>query len=534
MDDPASATGSGWHAWEEGLALAREREQPVVAFLTASWCGECSEMERTVFGNPQIRANLGEFVQIRVDADRRPRVRDRYNMGGFPSVVFCTPDGRILTGATRMGVEGLRSVLERVREVWTDRSEEVGRVPRALREGEPPAGDLDGRIERRMAGQLEASFDAQYGGWGESPKFPLPRTVEFALKRDREAARRTLEAIRTHLFDDYEGGFFRYAANRDWSAIAHEKLADENAALTRAFANAYLATGEEGYRETARRGVEFLTTTLWTGEAVGASQAAGPDDTYGAPEERTDPPVDETVYAGHNGLAIDALLTYHAYTDDADARRFAERALAALDELIDAGSVAHCAGGERDVLSDQARVLQATTTAHEVLGSEAALASAREVADHTIERLRADDGTFHDGPREGEGLLSYPLSPLDTTAELADALCDLSVLADEERYREVARDSLAAFAGASDRIGPELAVYATAAARLVEAPLVIRVGEPAGSDLHRAALRIADHEAVVVPASDCTGALASHGGRESEPATTPADLERVVRALATD
>ncbi|MDL5363501.1 DUF255 domain-containing protein [Halalkalicoccus sp. NIPERK01] len=528
MDDSEAAID--WRSWEEGLGLARERGDPIVLFLSATWCEECARMEATTLSNPQIRANLSEFVPVKVDADRRPRVRDRYNMGGFPSTVFCTPDGKILTGATQLGVEGLRGVLERVREVWSERSD-PGRVPRALREDDPPAGDLDERVESRMAGQLDAAFDAEYGGWGDAPKFPLPRTIEFALKRDREAARRTLEAVRTHLHDDYEGGFFRYAGNRDWSDISHEKLADENAALLRAFANAYLATGEEADRETASRTVEYLTTTLWTGEAFAASQAPGPDGSYGAPEERTDPPVDTTVYAGSNALAIDALLTYHAYTDDEGARRFAERALDALDDLIDGGSVAHCAGGERDLLSDQARVLRALSTSREVLGSEEALATARAVADHTIETLQVADGRFRDGRSEGAGLLAYPLYPLDATAELADGLCDLALITGEERYRTAAREALAAFAGASDRMGPELAGYATAASRLVDEPLVIRVGAPAGSDLHRAALRIADHEAVVVPGANCEGALASVGERTADPVATPAALERAVSAL---
>lgn len=519
-----------WYSWERGVSAARNDEDPIMLFLSATWCTDCAAMERTTLANPQIRANLAEFVPIKVDVDRRPRVRDRYNMGGFPSTVFCTPDGKILTGATALGIDGMRSVLERVREVWADR-EDPGRVPRTLREDEPPAGDVDERIESRIAGQLDATFDERYGGWGETPKFPLPRTIEFALKRDRESARRTLEAIRTHLHDDYEGGFFRYAANRDWSDISHEKLTDENAALLRAFANAYLATGEEGYRETAERAVEYLTTTLWTGEAFGASQAPGPDDSYGAPHTRVDPPADETVYAGANALAIDALLTYYAYTDDGGTKRFAQRALDHLGTLIEGGSVAHYTGGERDLLADQARVLRALTTSREVLGDEDALERARAVADHTIETLGTENGTFRDSPRKGEGLLSYPLYPLDTTAELADALCDLSVLTGEDRYHEIARESLAAFAGASDRMGPELAGYGTAVSRLVDEPLVIRVGEIAGSDLHRAALRIADHESVVVPDAECDGAIAAIGERETEATATPTELERAVSTL---
>ncbi|WP_336343187.1 DUF255 domain-containing protein [Halalkalicoccus ordinarius] len=535
MDDPAAESPVDWREWgEPAFAAASEAGRPVLLSLSATWCEDCHEMDEETYANPQIVANVNDgFVPVRVDVDRHPRVRDRYNMGGFPSTVFCTPDGRILTGATALGPEGMRQVLKRVLEVWADRGEEAGRVPRALRDGTPPAGELRPDVEGRLVGRLEESFDAEHGGWGDDPKFPLPRTVEFALKREREQATRTLDAIRRHLFDDYDGGFFRYAAGRDWSDVAREKLLDTNAALCRTFANAYLATGEEYYREPAARTVGYLTTTLWTGDAFAASQAPGAGDSYGSPgtREGSAPPVDDLVLADRNAMAIDALLTYHAYTDDETARRFAERALEGLSALIEDGSVAHYDGGERDVLADQARTIEALTTAREVLGDEEALTTARAVADHTIETLH--DGTaFHDGPASGPGLCSRPLYPLDTTIELADALIDLAVLADEPRYREHARGAVSAFAAASGRFGAEVASYGTVASRLND-HLVVRVGTPAGSDLHRAALRIADHEAVVVPeAPELDGvALARVGERESGTARTPAALERQISQL---
>jgi len=79
----------------------------------------------------------------------------------------------------------------------------------------------------------------------------------------------------------------------------------------------------------------------------------------------------------------------------------------------------------------------------------------------------------------------------------ADGLLELAVLTGEDRYREVARETLETFAGASDRFGVQIARYATAVSRLLEGPLVIRVAGEPGSDLHRAALRLADHEKVV-------------------------------------
>ena len=512
MDDAAARTKVEWREWgEDAFAAAERAGKPVLLSLSAPWCTHCHRMDATTYSEPRIAANINDgFVPIRVDADRHPRVRERYNMGGFPSTVFCTPEGEMLTGAGFLGVDGFRDILDSVRGTWDAKGTDAGRVPRALRDGTPPGGDLTARAEEHMVEQLLAAFDDEFGGWGTDAKFPFPQTVEFALIRARDQATRTLEAVRTHLLDTYDGGFYRYAGARDWSSPSREKLLDDNASVVRAFARAYRYTGEEAYRTPAAQTVEYLTTTLWNDErdAFAASQAG--DDNYyrmgPSDRESADPPhVDPTVFADRNGLAIEALLVFAAYTDDEPARRYAERALeTVLADLVEDGAVTHYRGpngetGESGLLIDQARLLAGLTTAGQVLGDHTE--TAERVATYTIETLRDEAGAFRDGPLDGSGLSDRTLYPLDTNVEMADALVDLAALTGDDEYRSVARDAVTAFAGAAERMGVEVAGYATVAARLT-APRTFRIGAPAGSDLHRAALRVADHEAVVVPGAD--------------------------------
>jgi len=530
-----------WRDWgADVFDVAGRAGKPILLALVAPWSEECAEMDRTTYAEPRIAANVNDgFVPVRVDADRNPRVRERYNMGGFPSTVFLTPEGEILTGATFLGIDGFRGILDSVRETWDSRGEAGGSVPRALRDTTPPSGTVDGRIEEVMTEQLLGAYDEEFGGWGQDTKFPMPRTVEFALVRAREQATRTLEAISAHLHDTYDGGFYRVAASRNWGAVRREKLLDENAALIRAFARGYRYTGEQSYIETAGSGVEYLTTTLWTGDAFGASQ--GGDETYftlpPADREEADPPaVDGTVLADRNGAAIDGLLWYVAYTDDESARRYARRARDHVCEtLVDDGRVSHygAADSESGLLLDQARLLLGLTTSWEVLGEPG---PARAIADWTIEHLQDDDGAVRDGPAEGSGLLDRPLYPLDGAVECADALLDLALLTGEQRYERAARDAIETFAGAADRMGVEVAQYATVAARLQE-PHVLEVGTPAGTDLHRGALRLADHETVVAPRSGVGGvgdelpdgeARLVVAGAERGRASSPAALESLL------
>jgi uncharacterized protein YyaL (SSP411 family) len=271
-----------WRPWgAEAFAEAERTAKPVLLSLSATWCGSCHEMDARTYAEPRIAANINDsFVPIRVDVDRNPRVRERYNMGGFPTTAFLTPTGRLLSGATYLGPDGMRQVLDRIRDLWNEKGASAGRVPRALADEPTPEGEVDDRIEEHIAGQLTEQFDPQHGGWGTEAKFPMARTIEFALKREQGQALQTLDAIAQHLHDTVDGGFFRFATNRDWSEVRYEKVLEENAALLRAFSNAYLYTGDEAYRQPAARTVEYLTDTLWTGIAVGGSQGPGQGAAY--------------------------------------------------------------------------------------------------------------------------------------------------------------------------------------------------------------------------------------------------------------
>jgi hypothetical protein len=528
----ADATKVEWREWgAEAFEVAERTNKPVLLSLAAPWSGESRRMDGTTYSEPRIAANINDgFVPVRVDADRQPRVRERYNMGGFPSTVFLTPEGKVLTGATFLGTEGFRGILDSVRKTWDGKGEAAGSVPRALREGAPAGGSVRPRIEEHMVEQLLAAYDEEFGGWGSDVKFPLPRTIEFALVRARDQATRTLDAVQTHLLDTYDGGFYRYATNRNWRGAVREKLADENAALVRAFAHGYRYTGDENYRDSAAQTVDYLTTDCWTGDAFAASQ--GGDEEYYTlePTEREAadaPSVDETVLADRNGLVIDGLLTFAAYTDNERATSYAERARDHVCEtLVDGGEVTHYddEGAPSGLLVDQTRVLAGLTTSWQVRGEAG---PARDIADWTIDHLRDDSGAFRDGPTEGPGLLDRPLYPLDTTVELADELLTLSLLTGEDRYREVAHDAVAAFGAAAERMGVEVAHYAATAARLL-APQAVEVGTPAGTDLHRAALRLTDHDTVVVPGADRDGAALVADGSVEGSAGSPAALETLL------
>src|SRR6056297_3248128 len=161
-----------WADWgDEAFAEAQATSTPILLSLTANWCRPCDEMDAETYSDPRIAAIVGDdFVPVRVDVDRRPDVRDRYNMGGFPSTVFLTPNGELLTGAGYLAPDGMRQVITSVRKMWDGKGAEAGRVPRSLQGEATPVGELTPRIEEQLLGALHETYDEQAGGWGTDAK----------------------------------------------------------------------------------------------------------------------------------------------------------------------------------------------------------------------------------------------------------------------------------------------------------------------------------------------------------------------------
>lgn len=534
MTESSAQTQVEWLPWgQRAFHAADHLDQPLLLALSAPWCHWCHEMDETTYAEPRIAANINDgFVPVRVNVDRHPGVRDRYATGGFPSTVFCTPTGEIIAGAGYLDPDGFRSILQTVRERWRAAGPDAGRTPRAIRDQSPPSGPLDKQVEQHLTGQLAAQWDDTHGGWGEAEKFPLPETVLFALKRDRQRAIRVLDLIRDSL-QASDGSIYRHA-QRDWTDPVEETLTDTTAGVLSAFAHAYCLTGNDRFREAASDAATALTGPLWVDEHVAASRGDSTDDRAPQPDG-----VDTTFLADRNATAATGLLWLAAYTESSGYIDPAKSILERLQSLTESGKVPHTAltTGPVGHLADQARVLEAFVTAIQVLGTDY-LETACTVADATLDTLGTNRGPLLDAVPDGPALLARPLRPLDHNAVAADSLVTLAELTDESAYREAARSIVTGFAGAADRIGVQAARYGTATARAVSRPLTISVATEPNTSLHRAALRVADHEAVVRPAADGEPGTAwvRRGEHVGDPVRTPAALTESVQSLleATD
>jgi len=75
-----------WLEWANRPFNAPDRRQADRALHLHAWPDICQAMDRETWGDPEVaRLAQEDYVPIRVDADRRPDIYERYSAGPLPS-----------------------------------------------------------------------------------------------------------------------------------------------------------------------------------------------------------------------------------------------------------------------------------------------------------------------------------------------------------------------------------------------------------------------------------------------------------------
>lgn len=482
-----------WHA--DAFARAAAERKPVLLAITASWCYWCHEMDRTSYATPDIVALINErLVPVRVDSDRRPDINERYNLGGWPTTAFLTPGGEVLGGSTFLPPDRLRVLVGQVADAFASggreleaRAEEaraahLGARAAPLNVAVATIDDLDWFKQR-----LRAEFDPVEGGFGVEPKLPHAPALQLAIElfgagRDAEwlaTFTRSLDAMGWGgLYDQVDGGFFRYAATRDWSLPHTEKLLDDNAALLRVYLAGWQATDHRSYRDKAIDIIRYVHATLADRERGGfaGSQAADPDyyalASAEARRRHTAPEIDATVYTDANGAMAGAYLRAACLFDDSSLGDFAvetiERIVLAAYRPGD--GLAHVVEPVRQVtglLSDHVWMAEALLEAHEASGRLPFIEMAEELMRHCLRTMwDARGGGFYDratgAAEEPIGLLRDSVKPLALNCQASRVLARIAAAADRADLADAARAALHSQAGSFRHLGLHAAPYALA------------------------------------------------------------------------
>ncbi len=455
-----------WREWDaEAFARAEAEGKLVFLDISAKWCHWCHVLDRTSLSDPRVVRLLNDsFVPVRVDTDRRPDINERYNQGGWPTTAVLLPNAQLLTGATYLPPDSLFEVLNKCAEFYRRErprielymKEPEGTPASAAEEDSPDTQPPEGPRPEDLSlvkHSVLAQYDPQHPGFFREPKFLVPEILFFlrdawTIEGNREMEETFLKVLRAmgsaEVFDAVEGGFFRYATRRDWTAPHYEKLLADNAEMLSLYASAYEMTGDRFFESVAGKTLRFLLLRLrdsGTG-AFHSSQDADEEyyllDAHGR-SERPAPPVDRTVISEYNGRAVSGLVAAHRAFGGA-------RGAPAEEGMTHLSMAAHLAEflrerlwdrGEGQIryreagsveaghLSDNASVAEAYLDLFDAGGGEKFLAWAGEVLDGTVRRFFSPKafGFIDRRPREGDAVpLQIALVPFSLNARMACVL----------------------------------------------------------------------------------------------------------------
>lgn len=275
-----------WRPWgDKAFDAARAENKPVFLSIGYSTCHWCHVMAHESFEDETVAKELDRgFISIKVDREERPDVDAVYmaaciamtGSGGWPLTVLMTPDQKPFWAGTYLPKASLLSLLAQVERLWREEREtllsagdELTAYLQKEESGRPGAPRRE--LAVRAAAQYGRSFDPEWGGFGQAPKFPTPHNLIFLMRyarhsgddAGRKMAEKTLEAMyRGGLFDHIGGGFSRYSTDRRWLVPHFEKMLYDNALLVFAYAEAFQYTRRPLYGRVARRTVEYVLREL--------------------------------------------------------------------------------------------------------------------------------------------------------------------------------------------------------------------------------------------------------------------------------
>lgn len=287
-----------WYPWgKNALETALSKNKPIFVSIGYSSCHWCHVMEEESFENEDIAKILNEnFVSIKVDREERPDIdkyfQEIYSLmngrgGGWPTSIFLTPDLKPFYSATyipnkpkygMMGFDELLDVIvKRYKQDASLLKEKGNEVLEFLnpKKRKIEATKLDLNIMNKFITQAKSLYDKEFGGFGNSPKFPqtsiYTTLIDFYkfTKDDNIIGiiKHSLDSmIKGGFYDLIDSGFCRYSTDKRWLIPHFEKMTYDNALFCELYIRAYILTENNEYKKIAFDVAKFMLDFMSDGE----------------------------------------------------------------------------------------------------------------------------------------------------------------------------------------------------------------------------------------------------------------------------
>ena len=279
-----------WEAWHpEVLERAKKENKLLLISIGYAACHWCHVMEHECFEDEEVAEVMNtHFINIKIDREERPDVDHIYmdalqlmtGSGGWPLNIVALPDGRPFWGATYVEKANWTKILEQLSRAYQEDPDKVREYAENLSNGIREVNLINTDVNKdilnteqlgKVVKDWSKYFDTYLGGYKRAPKFMMPVNLNFLLHYGTaQNDENVLEYVNTTLtrmawggiFDHVGGGFSRYSVDTKWHVPHFEKMLYDNGQLVSLYSQAYAATGNELYKQTAARTIDFIVKEL--------------------------------------------------------------------------------------------------------------------------------------------------------------------------------------------------------------------------------------------------------------------------------
>ena len=294
----------GWNA--ETLARAQKEKKPILVSIGYATCHWCHVMAHESFEDAATAKFMNaHFINIKIDREERPDLDMIYMAacqiftggGGWPLNVFLTPDAKPYFAGTYFPPTSMyqrpswRDVLVTMADAFKNKHDQVQdqaeQITKLIAERNNTFGgkklenfDSFLNLGENNTNKLEAivktlkqTFDTQFGGFGDAPKFPHAMVLNFLYefsyydktKLGKEAlahVKKTLNCMtQGGIYDQLGGGFARYSVDSQWIVPHFEKMLYDNALLVELMARE-IGTKDSNMRARLPETIDFVIREL--------------------------------------------------------------------------------------------------------------------------------------------------------------------------------------------------------------------------------------------------------------------------------
>jgi uncharacterized protein YyaL (SSP411 family) len=252
-----------WYPWgTEALAVARRENKPILLSIGYAACHWCHVMAHESFEDEATAAVMNEFfINIKVDREERPDLDKIYqtahyilsqSSGGWPLTIFLSPEdqvpffsGTYFPPVARYHLPAFTEILHKIADAYKKQPDLIKQqnqeVQRILQHEITTTADASlNLLPLEFALQaLQNNYDKTAGGFGGAPKFPQASRLDFLLNQHSNMAFDTLNHMALGgIYDQLEGGFYRYSVDANWQIPHFEKMLYDNGQLLFSYATA--------------------------------------------------------------------------------------------------------------------------------------------------------------------------------------------------------------------------------------------------------------------------------------------------------